>query len=38
METVQLDPSLPGVWMLQYWIREGLAVGIGIFRSASEDV
>ena len=26
METTPLDPSLPGVRMLQTWIREGLAV------------
>jgi hypothetical protein len=26
METAPLDPSLPGVRMLQNWIREGLAV------------
>lgn len=30
METAPLDPSLPGVRMLQNWIREGLAVSIAI--------
>ncbi|MDA7622207.1 hypothetical protein N8657_00410, partial [bacterium] len=30
METTPLDPSLPGVRMLQNWIREGLAVSIAI--------
>ena len=30
METSALDPSLPGVRMLQNWIREGLAMSIAI--------
>ena len=30
METTPLDPSLPGVRMLQNWIREGLAVSIAV--------
>ena len=30
METSALDPSLPGVRMLQNWIREGLPVSIAI--------
>ena len=30
METTPLDPSLPGVRMLQTWIREGLAVSIAV--------
>ena len=30
IETASLDPSLPGVRMLQNWIREGLAVSIAI--------
>ena len=30
MEPAPLDPSLPGVRMLQNWIREGLPVSIAI--------
>ena len=39
METAPLDPSLPGVRMLQNWIREGLAVALPfLIRSASKNV
>ena len=30
METTPLDPSLPGVRMLQSWIREGLVISIAV--------
>ncbi|MAI96298.1 MAG: hypothetical protein CMN95_06225 [Synechococcus sp. MED650] len=30
METTPLDPSLPGVRLLQSWIREQLPISIGL--------
>ena len=35
METTSLDPSLPGLRMLQNWIREGLAVSIAVLNQES---
>ena len=33
METAPLDPSLPGVRLLQSWIREQLAISIDVIGS-----
>ena len=33
METTPLDPSLPGIRMLQSWIREGLPLSIDLVSS-----